>query len=61
MSSSEIIAQAVFEREISRINMEISKLNHSDTRSFLEQTMIQDKLQQLLQVREYMKSRMCVD
>lgn len=61
MSSSEIIAQAVFEREISRINMEISKLNHNDTRSFLEQTIVQDKIQQLLQVREYMKERLYAD
>lgn len=58
MSSSDMIAAAVFEREINAIAVRIAELNRLEPKTYLEETMIQDEVLSLLKVRSYMKDRL---
>lgn len=60
MSSSDLIAAAVFEREINAIAVRIAELNRLEPKTYLEETMIQDEVLSLLKVRSYMKDRLAV-
>lgn len=60
MSSSDLTAAAVFEREINAIAVRIAELNRLEPKTYLEETMIQDEVLSLLKVRSYMKDRLAV-
>ena len=58
MSSVDLIAAAVFEREIATLAARIAELNRVEPKTYLEETMIQDEVLNLLKVRTYIKDRL---
>ena len=58
MSSVDLIAAAVFEREIAALAARIAELNRLEPKTYLEETMIQDEVLNLLKVRTYIKDRL---
>ena len=58
MSSTDLIAAAVFEREINAIAIRIAELNRLEPKTYLEETVLQDEVLNLLRVRSYIKDRL---
>ena len=58
MSSVDLIAAAVFEREIATLAARIAELNRVEPKTYFEETTLQDEVLNLLRVRSYMKDRL---